>query len=269
MNYRITTATICFNNPEELKKTIASVDEQRVKPYEHLIIDGSTNNAIKNFLENTEHPPYRQWISEPDEGISDAFNKGVYHGQGDIIHLLNSGDLYYDESIIERELAIFENDPSVQWTHGQYLQKMGDHWIITGKPFDPDKLYRGFGKTGHPTMFVKKNLYEKHGYFDKSYRYSMDFDFLIRIRNEKFAYIPYPITIFTPGGVSNVKWKAAFNEVLRSYVKHKGWDIRILWGYIFQVIFYPLMQTSLGKWLIKRKNKGKIGEVPKALQEDN
>jgi len=268
MAYHITTATICFNNLDELKQTIASVDRQQVKPYEHLIIDGSTTNAIKDFLAGTSHPHYRKWISEPDEGISDAFNKGVYYANGDIVHLLNSGDLYYDESIIERELATFTQDPGVQWTHGRYLQQMGGHWVITGKKFDPRKLYRGFGKVGHPTMFVKKRLYEKHGYFDKRYRYSMDFDFLMRIRHEKFAYLPYPVTIFTPGGVSNVQWKAAFNEVVKSYVAHKGWDIRIASGYVFQMAFYSLMETRPGRWLLKQKNKHKLSNEPASLKQE-
>ncbi len=261
MAYQITIVTICFNNLKELKETISSVDIQKVKPYEHLIIDGSSNEEIKTYLENHDHPSYRRWISEPDEGISDAFNKGVYHAKGDVVHLLNSGDRYYDETVIEQEKDTFDNNPDVQWTHGQYLQKIGGNWIITGKPFDPSKLYRGFRKVGHPTMFVKKSLYNKHGYFDKTFRYAMDFDFLMRIRNEKFQYIPYPITIFTPGGVSNVQWKSAYDEIVRSYVKHKGWDLGILWGYLYQMTFNHLVQTHFGKWLLRLKNRRKLKNV--------
>lgn len=267
MGYRITTSTICFNNLEELKRTIASVDKQNSKPYQHLIVDGSTNNAIKDFLESTEHPDYREWISEPDEGITDGFNKGVYYAKGDIVHLLNSGDMYYDETVLEREYETFQKNPEIQWTHGQYLQYMGGQWVITGQRFNPSKLYRGFRKVGHPTMFVKKAMYEKHGYFDKAFRHSMDFDFLMRIRNEPFYYIQYPITIFTPGGNSNVNWKAAYDEVVKSYVRHKGWDWRILWGYCYQMLFYPLMQTALGRWLMKQKNKKRIQDEPTMKEE--
>ena len=78
MPYRISVATICFNNPEELKRTIAAVDQQQHRPYEHVIIDGSTSDAIRNYLENTDQPSYRWWVCERDNGIADAFNKGVH-----------------------------------------------------------------------------------------------------------------------------------------------------------------------------------------------
>jgi glycosyltransferase involved in cell wall biosynthesis len=253
MSHRFSVATICFNNLSELKRTIASVDQQASPPDEHLIIDGSTTRAILEYLEQEEHPAYRHWISEKDKGITDAFNKGVFNASGDVVHLLNSGDYYYDHSVLERVKTVFENDPEVMWTHGQYLQQVGGEWVITGEPFNPQKLYRGFGKVGHPTMFVKKKLYEKHGYFDLSYRHSMDYDFLVRIRHEPFVYIPYPITVFTPGGNSNINWKPAFQEVVHSYTTHIGWDVRIIWGYIYQVIFNNLIHTKLGRFLLRWK----------------
>ena len=253
MPYRISVATICFNNPEELKRTIAAVDQQQHRPYEHVIIDGSTSDAIRNYLENTDQPSYRWWVCERDNGIADAFNKGVHNASGEVVHLLNSGDYYYDETVLERVQAVFDNQPEVMWTHGQYLQQIGGEWVITGSPFNPEKLYRGFGKVGHPTMFVKKELYERHGYFDTSFRHSMDYDFLVRIRHEPYSYIPYPITVFTPGGNSNINWKPAFLEVMHSYKTHIGWDTRILWGYAYQVFFNNLMQTRLGSWLLQLK----------------
>ena len=255
MGYRFSIATICFNNLEELKQTMASVDEQTVKPDEHWIIDGSTSSAIRDFLAGSKQPTYRHWLSEPDEGITDAFNKGVFHATGDVVHLLNSGDYYYDETVLARVKDVFEANPKVMWTHGQYLQQVAGEWVVTGEPFDPRKLYRGFGKVGHPTMFVKKQLYEKHGYFDPDYRHSMDYDFLVRIRHEPFQYIPYPITVFTPGGNSNINWQPAFREVIKSYTSHIGWDLRIVWGYLFQVFFNNLMKTGLGRSLLRLKYK--------------
>lgn len=253
MAYRITISTICFNNLEELKQTISSVDNQESLPYEHIIIDGSTNKAIQQYLETHPQPAYRWWLCEPDEGITDAFNKGVYYATGDVVHLLNSGDYYFDETVLSRVQSVFEHNDEVMWTHGQYLQKVAGEWVITGEPFKPGKLYRGFGKVGHPTMFVKKALYEKHGYFDKAYQHSMDYDFLVRIRNEPYSYIPYPITVFMPGGNSNVNWKPAFHEVMRSYTTHIGWDYLIVWGYLYQLLFNNLMQTRLGRWLLRIK----------------
>mgnify|MGYP006436099107 CR=1 FL=1 len=253
MAYRISVATICFNNLDELKQTMASVDQQAHPPYEHIIIDGSTNDAIRSFLESTSQPAYRWWLCESDEGITDAFNKGVDHASGEVVHLLNSGDYYYDETVLAKVQAVFDKYPEIMWTHGQYLQQVGGEWIITGSPFNPAKLYWGFGKVGHQTMFVKKMLYERHGYFDTSYRHSMDYDFLVRIRDEPYYYITYPIAVFTPGGNSNINWKSGFKEVMHSYTTHIGWDIRILMGYAYQMLFNNLMQTKLGRWLLQLK----------------
>ena len=73
----ISVITICFNNPDELISTCKSVDEQICPPDEHLIIDGSTNKKIINWLTKLPQPSYRKWIHEEDNGIADAFNKGI------------------------------------------------------------------------------------------------------------------------------------------------------------------------------------------------
>jgi len=89
---RISIITICFNNLNELLLTLSSVDHQTHLPHEHIVIDGSTNPQIANYLNTHPQPDYRLWKSEPDEGISDAFNKGILKSTGDIIGTLNSGD---------------------------------------------------------------------------------------------------------------------------------------------------------------------------------
>ena len=94
---KLSIVTICFNNLQDLITTCKSVDDQHLKPFEHIIINGSTNSEIKNWYESSNHPSYRIIINELDGGISDAFNKGISKATGDVIHLLNSGDIYFDE----------------------------------------------------------------------------------------------------------------------------------------------------------------------------
>ena len=97
---RISIITICFNNKEELIKSMQSVNIQQQPPYEHFIIDGSTNSEIRDYLENTPQPTWRKWLCERDNGISDAFNKGIKLSTGEVVHLLNSGDIYYDDLVL-------------------------------------------------------------------------------------------------------------------------------------------------------------------------
>jgi len=98
---QLSVITISFNNLKELQQTCDSVDHQTLPPFEHYIIDGSSNNEISEWLNKSPQPLYRKWICERDKGISDAFNKGIKLAAGSIIHLLNSADIYYSNSVIE------------------------------------------------------------------------------------------------------------------------------------------------------------------------
>ena len=187
----ITIVTICFNNKEELVKSCASVTAQQEHPFEHIIIDGSTNTDIKNYLENNPQPNWRRWICERDNGIADAFNKGIKNANGTVIHLLNSGDIYFDDAVLKNVAANFTPGNSSTWCHGKLHMKRGGSWVIIGKPFDKNKVYRGMRGTLHPTMFVNKELYNKYGLFDTSLKIAMDYDFLLRIAAEPYTCLLY------------------------------------------------------------------------------
>jgi len=255
---RITIITICFNNLEELKTTMAHIDAQSLKPFEHIIIDGSIKADIKNYLSSIPHPPYRTWISERDKGISDAWNKGILRATGDIIHLQNSGDYYYDNSILEKVTHAFENNPGIQWLHGKYLQYKGGTWVVTGNPFEKDKLYKGFRTTGHPTMFVRREMYDKHGLFDLNLVICSDYDFLNRVAEEPFVFMDEPLVVFTPGGQSNVLIKKSMREVVQIYTKYHGYSLKNRFWMKFRVpLLHYFSETALGGLLFRLKNRKK------------
>ena len=114
----ISVITICFNNLSDVQRTCASVDAQSRLPEEHWIINGSTTKEIEDWLNTTGQPAYRKWLNEPDRGISDAFGKGISRAAGPIIHLLNSGDTYASEDVLETVDHFFESNPAVQWISG-------------------------------------------------------------------------------------------------------------------------------------------------------
>lgn len=233
---KISIVTISFNNLEELKTTIAHVDAQTLLPFEHIIINGSNSEDIDNWLNSTPQPPYRKWTSEPDNGISDAFNKGIRTSSGDIIHLQNSGDYYYDNEVLASVSEAFKANPKAQWLHGMYKQFRGGQWVIAGKMFAPELLYRGMRTIGHPTMFVRREMYAKHGLFSSERKIAMDYDFLVRIAGEQFIFLSKLLVVFTPGGVSNQKVAASLQEVRECYenrfgfsLKARLWNFRTLW----------------------------------------
>ena len=219
---------------QEVLNTCKSVDEQIIKPFEHIIINGSSNSDIENYFSINNDKIYRKVFTEPDKGIADAFNKGIKKASGDIILLLNSGDRLFDENVLQIVTKKFEQDRDLMWLHGKYEYQRNGVWVALGKPFDPEKLYRGMRSLNHQTMYVKKELYDKYGLYDNSFKIAMDFDFVARIRNEKFLFIPDILAIAEPGGISTAKYDLSLKEstrVVKKYLgktwKNKLWNLRL------------------------------------------
>lgn len=254
---QISIVTICFENLEELQKTIDSVDMQSHLPLEHWIIDGSKNNSIKDWALSVTHPSYRFFVHEPDKGISDAFNKGILKCSGDVIHILNSGDQYHNATILEKVNQVFEAKPQIDWVHGEYLQYRGHVHVISGTKFDPNQLWKGMRMVAHPTMFIKKKVYNHVGMFKLDKKVAMDYDFLVRIRNYPFEYIEQPLVNFAPGGTSSIQFERGLQEVKESYKEYIGSSFKLVLWQFRQRVLKNFMSTSLGTSWFQWKNKSK------------
>jgi glycosyltransferase involved in cell wall biosynthesis len=207
---------------------------QNVKPFEHLIINGSTLPDIENHFSLTGEMSYRKILNERDEGIADAFNKGILRATGDVILLLNSGDCLYNNEVIDLVSQKFSADPLLMWLHGKYRFQRSGIWVTLGKPFEEKKFYRGMRSLSHQTMYVKSELYRKHGLYDPSFKIAMDFDFLARIRNEKFLFVPEILATCIPEGISSSQYNLSLKEgtrVVRKYLgstwKNRFWNFRL------------------------------------------
>jgi glycosyltransferase involved in cell wall biosynthesis len=250
--YKISVITICFNNLSELIQTIRSVDCQTIKPFQHFIVDGSTNNEIREYLK-TPQPDYRQWISEPDEGIADAFNKGILACSGGVVNMLNAGDYYASLNVIENVEHAFQNDEKLMWVYGKTYLMKGNQRALVGKLFEPKKLYRGMRSVLHPTFFVKKELHDMYGLYDTTLKIAMDYDFICRVAFEKSKFIEMPIAEFVPGGVSSNNYFAALKETKMVYEKYYGRSIKLFFWQLRLKFLHYLLNTKLGKFLFKIK----------------
>jgi glycosyltransferase involved in cell wall biosynthesis len=197
-------------------------------------MNGSTEDTIEKYFETKDNILYRKVFNEKDNGIADAFNKGIKKASGDVILLLNSGDLLYDQNVIQIVLEKFDADKNLMWLHGKYRYQRSGIWVTLGKPFEAKKLYRGMRSLSHQTMYVKKELYDKHGLYDNSFKIAMDFDFVARIRNEKFIFLNEILAINVPGGISSEKYNLSLKEasrVVKKYLgfswKNKLWTLRL------------------------------------------
>ncbi|MCL2682703.1 MAG: glycosyltransferase [Bacteroidales bacterium] len=249
---KISVITICFNNLFELIETIKSVDNQIVKPFQHFIVDGSTNSEIRDYLSKNPQPNYRQWFSELDKGIADAFNKGILACSGNIVNMLNSGDCYASSNVIEHVLSAFQNDENLMWVYGKAFLMKGDQRVLVGKLFEPQKLYRGMRSISHQTMFFKKTLHDRHGLYDQSLKIAMDYDFVCRIAFEKSKFIEIPMAEFQPGGISS-NYFEALKETKKIYEAYYGYSIKLFFWQLRLKILHILLQTKLGLLLNRIK----------------
>jgi glycosyltransferase involved in cell wall biosynthesis len=251
----VSVITICFNNLADLQKSCASVDMQTLLPEEHWVINGSTTPDIEEWLLHTPQPPYRKWINEKDKGIADAFNKGINHANAEIIHLLNSGDLYASADVLESVIIAFKADPSIQWLSGNIEMMRGGKAVIVGKPFENNKLYRGMRSISHPTWFVKKVVYHRNGLYSNEYKIAMDYDMMCRIAEEPYKYLPKTLAVFDDTGVSSHNYIRSLQENKKVYESHFGFSfLLIVWQWRLKLLHY-LLRTSFGKWLFGLKKK--------------
>lgn len=252
---RISIVTICFNNPEDVKSTCDSVDLQDQRPFEHIIIDGSTGQDIRLLMQQAPQPGFRCSFHEPDKGISDAFNKGISNCHGDVILLLNAGDRLYDNHTLAHVAQVFNTDPALMWCHGAMELMRGGQKVIIGKPFERRKLYRGMRSTFHPTMYLKASLYRKHGNYDTSLKMAMDYDMLCRIADEKCRFIDVPLARFEPHGISTNRYMDALKESYRCYRKYFGFSLMQEVWLLRQWLLHVLLESKAGPWLYNMKRK--------------
>lgn len=207
----ISIITVCYNSESTIEETIISVISQDYDNFEYLIIDGGSTDETLRIIDK-----YRDKIavlvSEPDKGISDAFNKGIRSASGDVIGLINSDDLLADGAL--RVIANnFSSDIDV------YRGNM----IIEDRP--SGKIYQSrptmmFSKTSrisnvcHPSTFVKKEAYQKWGSYRIEFKYMMDVDLLYRFyfSGAKFKYIDASLAVFRTGGRTADAWSEKLGE---------------------------------------------------------
>jgi len=220
----VSVITPSFNSAAYISDCVTSVKRQDYRPIQHILADGESTDKTTELAKAASSGEI-QIYSERDEGIYDAFNKGISRANGEIIGLLNSDDFYPHDGVIRRVVDEFQNK-SVDIVYGDLLYvSQSDTKKITrrysSKKFSPLGLSYGW-IPAHPTVFVRRTVYENFGLFDKTFKIAGDFEFLARIFSKieiKYSYIPEVLVHMREGGVSNVslrsRWKTN-QEILRA-----------------------------------------------------
>lgn len=221
---KVSVITIVFNGQDTLRKTIESIRTQTYENIEYIIIDGGSTDETLNIIKENESL-IDKWVSEPDGGISDAFNKGIAMATGEVIGLLNSGDIFYQDSV-ERVLDLFKQLPDTEIVYGNLFLEFSDE-SLNHIRFATPELTAGsfkcrFPDLNHPTVFAKRYLYEQIGNFDTSLRFAMDYDWLRRAyrAGAKFSKLDgKPVAALEFAGASTENASITIEEVYRISLK--------------------------------------------------
>lgn len=206
---KISIITICYNAETLIKGTMNSVLCQSYKEIEYIIIDGKSNdNTIKSIDEIKEKYPYREItvISEPDQGISDAMNKGTLLASGEIVTHLHAGDTYINDSVIEKVMKSY-SDKKWRWAVAGsiVIDQFGTERHIYKARTDDVNVLLKKNCIPHQSTFLVKDIFKKNGLFRVDFKQAMDYEFWLRIAfqgNERFTILPFNTTYFLDGGRS-------------------------------------------------------------------
>jgi glycosyltransferase involved in cell wall biosynthesis len=220
--FRVSIITINFNNLQGLKRTVDSVHSQLYKQFEHIIIDGNSNDGSQSFIqERSSHFGY--WISEPDEGIYHAMNKGIIKSKGDYLIFLNSGDYFFNELSL-KELVRYLGEYDL--IYGDVIQEGAPNSIKIRAKLDFN--YFLTETIGHGGALIKKTLFNIVGYYNEDNKIVSDWEFFLKsviLFDATYLHVDCLVTVYQLGGISldpqfNELQKQERIDVLRRYFKH-------------------------------------------------
>jgi glycosyltransferase involved in cell wall biosynthesis len=225
---KISIITVCCNSAKTIKDTLSSVREQTYEHIEHIIIDGGSKDRTLEIIA-TEGPHIAKLVSEKDNGIYDAMNKGLALATGDYVAYLNSDDFYSSKTVIPQVAkAIHKTNAGAVYGDLSYVRRNNPETRVRywkSQMFQPGSFVRGFAPP-HPTFFMKRNLLDELGGFNLSYSLAADFDLMFRaleIKKYTSTYVPLELTRMRTGGVTNNSLKNIIRqnqEILRSFRSH-------------------------------------------------
>lgn len=210
---KITVITATWNCVSTVADCLDSVARQTYDEREHVVVDGASTDGTLDLLQAHRHQ-LAVLKSEPDCGIYDALNKGLALATGDVVGFLHADDLYAHPQVLEHVAAAFQ-DPSVCAVYGDlhYVRQHDTTQVVRhwqGSPFNPSSLAWGW-MPAHPTLYVRREWYQRIGGFDTRYRIAADYLSILQLFSQpgfKAVYLPEVLVTMRLGGASNRSLKA-------------------------------------------------------------
>ena len=256
MPMKLSIITIVKNGKDIIEKTIQSVVSQTCKDFEYIVIDGAsddgTYDVIKKYSDRITH-----LISEKDNGIGDAFNKGIKCASGDWILFLNAGDYFFENNVLQKMVPVLDRqDKTVDIVYGKvlYINSSNKVLKVAGNK-NYKKLIKWEMPFPHQATFQRRTLFDIYGLFDTSYKIAVDYEFMIRIPNIKAVFVPVVVSNMLAGGVSMSNTTSALNESRRAHFCHYRDSSLSIW------MHYTFIQLRIRVMFALRKLFGKRLDV--------
>lgn len=245
---RVSIITVCYNSSETIESTIQSVISQDYSNIEYIIVDGKSTDNTLQIIEKYRSK-ISKIISEQDDGIYYALNKGIEAATGDIIALLHSDDFYSSPQIISKVVKLFieQNIDTVygdlQYVDRTEISKIKRNW--KSGEYKEGLFLKGW-MPPHPAFFVRTSCYEKYGAFNTSLRSASDYELMLRLLHKykcSTAYIPEVLVKMRVGGKSNV---TLINRIKANREDKKAWLLNGLKPGMFTLLLKPF--SKLGQF---------------------
>jgi glycosyltransferase involved in cell wall biosynthesis len=208
----VSVITVCRNAESVIGDCILSVAGQSGVEIEHILIDGASSDGTLDRIRSLERPGLR-WVSEEDDGLYFALNKGLSLVRGEIVGVLHADDFFADSGVIRRVVEAFA-DPSLEACYGDLdyvarddVSRVVRHW--KSGAFRPGLFGRGW-MPPHPTFYARRDVYERFGGFDTRFALGADWDLLLRfmeVKRIRTSYLPGVMVQMRLGGISNRRWQ--------------------------------------------------------------
>ena len=245
---RLSLITVCYNSIDTIQDTLDSIRGQSLEDFEYIIVDGKSTDGTLEVLEmNTDI--IDKLISECDDGIYDAMNKGLANATGDVIGFLNSDDIYEDSSVLSDVMSAFMGSSSPDIIYGNivYVSRFDNtrivrRWISGVYRFNYFELAY---VPAHPSLFVKRQVYSEAGGFDTTFKIAADYEFMLRIFkkfNYEVIYMDRLMVRMRIGGASNSSLKGLLQQNIEVMESWRMNDFRIPWYFYVLRLYRRIAQ---------------------------
>jgi glycosyltransferase involved in cell wall biosynthesis len=210
---KVSIITAVYNGADLIGRTLDSVAGQDYADIEHIIVDGSSQDSTLDTVRSRGTRVARV-ISEPDSGVYDAFNKGLRAASGDVIAFLNCGDTYVSTAIVSKMAAELRNEGTQAVFGDVAIVDAADNSRVvrhySSKFFSPGRMRFGL-MPAHPTLFLRRGVYETAGEYDTQFRIAGDYELCLRVfarHATRYRYVGETLVRMPRGGLSNRGWRS-------------------------------------------------------------